>query len=106
MKLLPLVISGALLFAGGIAAQTLEVVPARAMADEAAAIRATGLGPNERVSIRAELTDGGGQSWASQADFVADAQGAVDASKQAPVAGSYKEVSAMGLVWSMMPVTK
>jgi hypothetical protein len=76
------------------------------MADEAAAIRATGLEPNERVTIRAELTDGGAQGWASQADFVADAQGAVDASKLAPVTGSYKAVSAMGLIWSMMPVTK
>jgi dienelactone hydrolase len=74
--------------------------------DEAAAIRASGLEPNERIAIRAELTDGGGQAWASQADFVADAQGAVDASKQAPLAGSYKEVSAMGLIWSMMPVKK
>ena len=103
-KLLPLVIFGGLF--GGISAQSLEVVPARIMADEAAAIRATGLEPNERVTIRAELTDGGAQGWASQADFVADAQGAVDASKLAPVAGSYKAVSAMGLIWSMMPVTK
>ena len=53
-KLLPLVIFGGLF--GGISAQSLEVVPARIMADEAAAIRATGLEPNERVTIRAELT--------------------------------------------------
>lgn len=105
-KLLPLVIFGGLLAGGKIGAQSLEVVPARAMADEAATIRIAGLDPNERIAIRAELTDGSGQLWASQADFAADAQGAVDASKQAPVAGSYKEVSAMGLIWSMMPVTK
>jgi dienelactone hydrolase len=105
MKLLPLVIFGVLL-AGSVTAQSLRVVPARVLVDEAAAIRASGLQPNERIAIRAELTDGGGQAWASQADFVADAQGAVDASKQAPVAGSYKEVSAMGLIWSMMPVKK
>jgi dienelactone hydrolase len=104
MKLFPLVIVAVL--AGSVTAQSLEVTPARAPIDEPAAIRATGLGPNERVTIRAELTDGGGQSWDSQADFVADAQGNVDASKQAPVAGSYKEVSAMGLIWSMMPVKK
>lgn len=106
MKLLPLVIFGVLLAAGSVTAQPLEVVPARLLVDEAAAIRASGLEPNERIAIRAELTDGGGQAWASQADFVADAQGAVDASKQAPLAGSYKEVSAMGLIWSMMPVKK
>jgi dienelactone hydrolase len=94
------------LAAGYAAAQSLAVIPPRAMDDEAVAIRATGLTPNERVTIRAELTDGAGQPWASQAEFVADAQGGVDASQQAPVAGSYKEASAMGLIWSMMPVAK
>lgn len=105
MKLLPLVIGGALAHVA--AAQSLEVLPARAMIDEVVTIRATGLTPNERVTIQAELTDGGGQPWASHADFLADAQGAVDASQQAPVAGSYKkEVSAMGLIWSMLPEKK
>jgi dienelactone hydrolase len=106
MKPLLLVICGVFLSEGRVAAQTLQVVPARVMADETAAIRAGGLEPNERVTMRAELTDGGGQRWASQADFLADAQGTVDTSRQTPVAGSYKEVSAMGLVWSMMPVGK
>jgi len=106
MKLLLLLIFGRLLFPGTIAAQSLEAVPARVMIDEAVAMRASGLTPGERVTIRAALTDGGGQAWASQADFVADAQGTVDASKQAPVAGSYKELSAMGLIWSMMPASK
>jgi dienelactone hydrolase len=105
MKLFPLVISGVLL-AGNLAAQSLDVAPPRALIDEPVAIRATGLSPNERVTIRAELTDGGGESWSSKAEFVADAQGAIDASKQAPAAGSYKEISPMGLIWSMMPVKK
>jgi dienelactone hydrolase len=104
MKLLPLVIFST--FASSIVAQSLEVVPARALIDEPVEIRAGGLAPNERVTIRAELSDGGGQAWTSQADFVADPRGVVDASKQAPVAGSYKEVSAMGLIWSMMPRVK
>jgi len=106
MKLLPLVIYCGLLCAGSIAAQSLEVVPPRALDDEVVAIRATGLSADERVTIRAELIDGAGVPWSAQADFVADAQGAVDAGKQAPVAGSYKEVSAMGLIWSMMPAKK
>ena len=76
------------------------------MADESVVIRANGPEPGERVAIRAELTDGAGQRWSSQAEFVADQQGRVDASRQAPAAGSYKDVSAMGLVWSMMPVGK
>ena len=87
----------------GLNAQTIEVTPPRAMVDEPASIRAAGLQPNERISIHAELTDGANVHWASKADFVSDAQGSIDTSKQPAVAGSYKEVSAMGLVWSMMP---
>jgi dienelactone hydrolase len=74
--------------------------------DESAVIRAKGLEPNEHVSIQAELTDGGSEPWSSQAEFVADPQGTIDSSQQAPVKGSYDEVSAMGLVWSMKPQTK
>jgi dienelactone hydrolase len=96
----------AMLTSGSIAAQTLEVVPSRVLSDEAAAIRANGLEPGEKITIRSELTDGAGSQWAAQAEFVANAQGGVDASQQAPVAGSYKQISAMGLVWAMMPVTK
>jgi dienelactone hydrolase len=89
-----------------VSAQTLTVTPARAMADEAAVIRAGGLQPGERIAIRSELVDWASERWTAQAEFVADAQGTVDASKQAPVAGSYREVSPMGLVWSMMPAAK
>jgi dienelactone hydrolase len=87
-------------------AQTLEVTPNRVMLDESTVIRASGFGPNDHVSIQAELVDGGDQSWSSQAEFIADAQGVVDTSKQAPVKGSYAEVSAMGLIWSMKPAAK
>jgi dienelactone hydrolase len=81
--------------------QKLEISPNRVMVDESATLRATGLQPNERVTIAAELTDGGDVRWTSKAEFIADESGDVDVSKQAPVTGSYKEVSAMGLVWSM-----
>ncbi len=86
---------------GQIHAQNLEISPNRVMVDESATLRATGLQPNERVTITAELTDGGDVRWTSKAEFVADQSGSIDVSKQSPVAGSYKEASAMGLVWSM-----
>src|SRR5580704_6452560 len=86
-------------------AQSLEISPSRVMADQPASIRATGLQTNERVAIRAELVDGEDAHWTSQADFAADSQGNIDTSKQAPVAGSYKEVSAMGIIWSMTPAS-
>ena len=89
-----------------VSAQTLQVVPQSVLVDEPAVIRATGLQPAERITIQAELEDGAGEAWHSSADFVADAQGAVDVSTQAPVAGSYNEVSAMGLIWSMRPKEK
>ncbi len=76
------------------------------MADEAPSIKAQGLDPGERVTIRADLTDGGGERWSSHADFVADDHGAVDVAQQAPAGGSYKIVSAAGLIWSMMPDSK
>jgi dienelactone hydrolase len=91
---------------GVASAQTLEAIPNQVMVDESAAIRATGLQPNQRVSIQAELVDGENHAWASQAEFLADAQGTVDTSSQAPVNGSYSGVSAMGLVWSMKPTEK
>jgi dienelactone hydrolase len=87
-------------------AQTFIVFPDHILVDESATIRVSGLQPNERVSIRAELVDGAGQRWASEADFIGDPQGAIDLSKQAPVKGSYHEVSPLGLVWSMKPPEK
>jgi hypothetical protein len=87
-------------------AQRLEVAPDHVFMDELAVIRAKGLQPKERVSIQASLVDGAGQPWTSQADFTADAEGIIDVSKQAPIGGSYKEVSAMGLIWSMRPTAK
>jgi dienelactone hydrolase len=87
-------------------AQTIDVIPSRIMVDESATIRVSGLRPNERIEIQATLTDGAGEPWASHAGFVADQKGIVDLSTQAPVKGSYSEVSAMGLVWSMIPRDK
>jgi dienelactone hydrolase len=91
---------------GAAFAQTLEVIPQHVLVDESAVIRAGGLQPNEHISIRAELVDGANQTWASAGEFIADGQGTVDVSKQAPVKGSYSIVSAMGLIWSMKPTEK
>ena len=89
-----------------ISAQTIEVVPDHVPVDESAAIRTTGLQPNAHIAIRGALVDGAGHSWTSEAEFTATNDGVVDTSKQAPDKGSYKEVSSMGLVWSMKPSGK
>ena len=96
------VFGGALLAHG----QKLEVTPAQVMDDQVAAIRVTGLQPGQHVTLRAELLDGEDQPWAAEAEFAADAGGTVDVTRQAPVKGSYKRASAMGLVWSMTPTAK
>lgn len=85
------------------AGQTLRVTPDHVMADESAAIQASGLSAREHVAIRAELADGAGQRWSSEAEFVADEAGEVDTAAQAPTKGSYRTVSGLGLVWSMRP---
>jgi dienelactone hydrolase len=86
--------------------QSLRISPDRILVDQSATIRAEGLNPHEHVSLRAELVDGANEPWSAQADFIADSNGVVDTSTQAPVKGSYDEVSAMGLVWSMKPGAK
>ncbi|HTB14379.1 MAG TPA: acyl-CoA thioester hydrolase/BAAT C-terminal domain-containing protein [Bryobacteraceae bacterium] len=91
---------------GFLAAQTLVVNPVRVLVDQAPIIRASGLQPGEHITIHADLIDGADHPWRSQAEFIADAQGIVDVSTQAPVKGSYKKASAAGLIWSMMPGAK
>jgi hypothetical protein len=103
------VLLAAWIFAGALgdaSAQTLQISPNPAMVDDAVAIRVSGLQPGERVAIQAGLIDGASAHWSSEAQFVADAQGAVDSSTQAPVDGSYKGVSGPGLIWSMRPADK
>lgn len=84
-------------------AQTISVVPQRALNDVQAAVHVSGIAPKERVTIRAELVDGADERWSSQADFLAGGDGMIDTLKTPAVSGSYKDVSAMGLVWSMKP---
>ena len=73
-----------------IVAQTLTVVPSRAMLDESPAIRLAGLAAGERATIHAGLTDGAGHEWQSHADIAADGAGSA-------------EISAAALIFSMMP---
>ncbi|EJN01440.1 acyl-CoA thioester hydrolase/BAAT C-terminal domain-containing protein [Herbaspirillum sp. YR522] len=45
-----------------------------------------------------------GAEWRSSAIFVADAQGRIDLSRDAPSEGDYQGVDAMGLLWSQVPL--
>ncbi len=54
--------------------------------------------------LHAELAPTDGSLWRSETAFVADADGSVDLTAAAPVAGNYVEASPMGFLWSMQPV--
>ncbi len=61
-------------------------------------IEINGAVPGSVVTVRAQ-TDRNGQEWTAQASFLADAQGRIDLSTQAPVSGDYRSADAMGLFW-------
>jgi dienelactone hydrolase len=71
------------------------------MVDERLEIQLTGLDPGQHVTLRASQTDDLQRTWRAHATFVADSGGEVDVARQAPVSGTYADVDAMGLVWSM-----
>lgn len=64
----------------------------------------TGVRLGEQAAIKAVSTDARKILWESTAVFEADAAGAVDAARQAPVSGGYGEADIFGLLWSMKPV--
>jgi pimeloyl-ACP methyl ester carboxylesterase len=84
-------------------AKELKVIatPSVALYGEPFSWKVTGLQPGERVTLKAASTDARRILWASEAVFQADASGAVDVSRQAPVSGSYAEADIFGLLWSM-----
>lgn len=60
-----------------------------------------GFAADRLVTVTATWPFLNGTTWQSCARFVTDASGRVDISTSAPESGSYSEVSAMGLFWSM-----
>jgi dienelactone hydrolase len=83
----------------------LSITPEDALIDVPRRIALDGLAPGEQVEIVSCTLRGAGVAWRAAARFVADAEGTVDLWRDAPVAGSYQGVSAMGLVWSQVPDT-
>lgn len=82
----------------------LSVTPSRALYDHPLTILVTGVRPGARVTLVLKSRDADHVRWRSMATFVADAAGAVDVTRTAPLSGSYKGVHRMGLFWSMTPV--
>ena len=80
------------------------VSPQRAPIDEPVLIRLENLAPGERITLRARMQGHLGASWMAEACFVADSDGVIDVSRDAPIAGSYEGIDLMGLFWSMREV--
>ncbi|MDN8615972.1 acyl-CoA thioesterase/bile acid-CoA:amino acid N-acyltransferase family protein [Variovorax ginsengisoli] len=83
----------------------LSITPGDALIDVPRRIALDGLAPGEQVEVASCTLRGAGVPWRAAARFVADAEGTVDLWRDAPVAGSYQGVSAMGLVWAQVPDT-
>jgi dienelactone hydrolase len=80
-----------------------DTLPSTCLVDETLAIRVLGLPPGAAVTLK--LWSSFNQVvLMSSATFTADAHGVVDLGTQAPDAGSYEGVDAMGLFWSRAPV--
>jgi hypothetical protein len=75
--------------------------PEAPLMDDVVQVRLAGLPAGKTVTLVA--THQRGQAWRARAAFVADDQGKVDVSKQAPTSGSYSGIDPMGLFWSMEP---
>ena len=82
----------------------LDITPKRTRVDEALVIRLIGLLPEQLVTLRVTICDETGRGWFSWAKFRADTRGGVDVSKQRPLVGSYTDLDAMGLFWSLRPL--
>lgn len=69
--------------------------------DEVAGIAVTGLPPGHDVTIRLNGLEWA-KGWYGSATFRADGNGNVDLTRDAPIAGRYVGVHAMGIFWSAM----
>lgn len=81
----------------------LTATPADALIDVPRHLVVRGAAPGAHVTLTAHTPRAGGVLWQAEATFVADAEGVVDLTRDAPINGSYRGVSPMGLVWSQVP---
>lgn len=78
----------------------LVVSPAVALIDEPRAITLHGFTPQSPVTLTLTSRQADGSLWRSSNVYVADAEGTVDVSHQAPQSGAYSGLHAQGPIWS------
>jgi dienelactone hydrolase len=89
---------------GGAAELKIVATPSVALYGEPFSLKVMGLRPGEKATVKAVSKDARKILWESAAVFEADAAGAVDVGRHAPVSGAYAEADIFGLLWSMKPV--
>ncbi|XP_049626376.1 acyl-coenzyme A thioesterase 6-like isoform X9 [Suncus etruscus] len=85
-------------------AVTVTVEPAgRSLWDEPVRIRAWGLSPGQRVTLRASLRDEKDALFRAHARYCADAGGRLDLARSPALGGSFAGLEPMGLLWALEP---
>ncbi|MCA1325544.1 acyl-CoA thioester hydrolase/BAAT C-terminal domain-containing protein [Herbaspirillum sp. alder98] len=82
---------------------SIVITPADDLIDVPRRIVIRGASPGQALQVVASTLRRGAE-WRSSVRFIADAQGEVDLSTQAPLEGDYQGVDPMGLLWSQTPV--
>nr|XP_054766061.1 acyl-coenzyme A amino acid N-acyltransferase 1-like [Lytechinus pictus] len=82
----------------------LRVLPECSLNDEDLHIKAVGLRPHQRVTLRAHVySESRKHRFESHARYEADDRGVVEVEKAPSLGGSYRGIEPMGLLWSLEP---
>jgi dienelactone hydrolase len=81
-----------------------NISPAKAVYGTPFQVVVSGLRVKDKVTITAESVDKRMIKWQASAVYMADHEGVVDLSRQAPVGGDYMKKDVYGLLWSMKPI--
>ena len=81
----------------------LSLYPKSSLIDKITKINVSRLKPLQNITLRAQIVGDKGETFESHAHFIADKDGEVDVCRDPSLGGSYRGVSAMGLLWSMKP---
>ncbi len=86
---------------GSVSKATVFVEPESDFVDVPISVRVAGLAPRQTIGLSAFATDANDVQFSSRTVFIANADGVVDTSMTAPVAGTYSTSESSGLLWSM-----
>ena len=77
--------------------------PKFSLVDKITKINVFRLNPLHKITLGARVVRDSGKVFESHAHFIGTRHGRVDVCHEPSVVGSYRGVSAMGLLWSMKP---